>query len=101
MTRTGTRAALQLGRDFEAGERGHFNVGDEDVGPRLLHRAQSFVAVARARDDLDVIFHFEQRGERAQHHGLVFGDDDPDFVALGGRHALSFAERRRLAARGK
>ena len=66
-------------------------------GRSLLHGAQRFVAVARAGDDLDVVFHFEQRGERAQHHGLVFGDDDADFVALGAGHALSFAERRRLA----
>src|SRR5271165_6186361 len=52
-------ATLQLGRNFQASERGHLNVGDEDVGPRLLHRAESFVTVARPRNDLDVIFHFE------------------------------------------
>ena len=70
-------AALQFGCNFQARQRGHFDVGDEHVGPGLLHHAQGLVAGARAGDDLDVVFHFEQCGERAQDHGLVFGEDDP------------------------
>ena len=68
----------------------------EHVGTRLLHQAQRFVAGTRAGDDLDVVFHFEQRSQRAEDHGLVFGEYDANLVTLGGRHALSFAERRRL-----
>ena len=51
--------------------------------------------IAGAGDDLDVVFHLQQCGQRAQHHGLVFGNDHADLVALGARHVLSFAERRR------
>ena len=64
-------------------------------GRMLLHDAQGFVAGAGAGDDLDVVFHFEQGGERAEDHGLIFGDDYADLVAVGGGHALSFAEQRR------
>ena len=56
---------------------------------------QCFLAVARTGDDFNIVFHFEQSGQRPRHHGLIFGDDDPDLIALGACHALSFAERRR------
>ena len=68
----------------------------EHVGARLLHDAKGFVAGTGAGDDFDVVFHFEQCGQRAEDHGLVFGNDDADLVSPGGRHALSFAEQRRL-----
>ena len=61
-------------------------------GRDLLHDAQGFVAVAGAGDDLDVVFHLEQRGERAQDHGLIFGNDDADFVALGAAACLSVSQ---------
>ncbi len=79
-------AALQLGGNFQAGQLGHLDVGDEDVRSILLHQLQGLVAGARAGDDLDVVLHFQQCGQRPQHHGLVFGDDYPDLVALGACH---------------
>ena len=93
MTRTGNIAPLQLGSNFQPGKRGHLNVGDEDIGSRLLNRAQGFVAVARPGDDLDVVFHLEQRSQRTQNHGLVFGNDDSNLVALGAGH-LSVSQSR-------
>ena len=65
-------------------------------GTMLHDQAKSFFARTRAGDDLDVVFHFEQCSQRAEDHGLVFGDDYADFVARGRRHALSFAEQGRL-----
>ena len=54
-----------------------------------------------AGDDLDVVFHFEQRGERAEDHGLVFGKDDADLVALGAGAMPSVSQSRGAGARGK
>ena len=92
MTRTQTLRRLR--RDFQTGKRGHLNIGDEDIGPGLLHRAQCFIATARPGDNLDVVFHLEQSSECTQNHGLVFGNDDTNFVALAAGHLLSFAEQR-------
>ena len=60
---------------------GHFNVGDEYVGLVCEHGFQRFFAVARLRDHRDVAFNVEQRGQRAQHHSLIFGENHADGLA--------------------
>ena len=62
----------------------------------LLDKLERFVARTRAGNDLDIVFHLQQCRKRAENHGLIFGEDDSYLVALGTRHAASFAERRRL-----
>ncbi len=44
----------------------------------LTYRFQCFAAIASLRDDDDVAFQLEQRGEGAEHHALIFRDDDAD-----------------------
>ena len=94
MTRTGIPLCFSSAATSSPAQLRHLDVGDEDLRPDLLHRAQRFVAVAGARDDLDVVFHFQQRRQRSQNHRLIFRDDYPNLVAPGARHVLSFAERR-------
>jgi hypothetical protein len=80
-TRVPGAAALQLGGHVEPAHVRHFNVGDENVGLVREHGFERFFAVARLGDDGDVAFDFEQRGERTQHHALIFGQDHADGLA--------------------
>ena len=59
----------------------HFDVGDEDVGLVRKDGFERLLAVARFGDDGDVAFDFEQGGERAQHHPLIFGQNHADGLA--------------------
>ena len=89
-------APFEFGSSLQAGHAGHLDVGNEDVGTGLLDHLQCFTTSAGASDYLDVALHVEQGSECPQHHGLVFGNDHADLVAFPTRHALSFAEQRRL-----
>ena len=47
-------------------------------GVRLADGVEGFATVGGLGDDGDVGFEFEQGGEGAEDHGLVFGEDDAD-----------------------
>ena len=55
---------------------GHLDVGDEDVGSETGDCVERLATVGGAGDDGDVGFEFEECGEGAEDHGLVFGEDD-------------------------
>ena len=65
-------------REFQAAQAGHLDIGDQQVGLEPLQFAPGGLAIGRTADHLDVVFHAQQRGERATHHGLVFGKQDAD-----------------------
>ncbi len=43
---------------------------------------QRLLAIAHLSHDRDVAFDFEQRGERAEHHALILGDDNTNGFAV-------------------
>ena len=59
----------------------HFNVGDENVRLVREHCFQRFFAVVRLRHHGNVALDIEQRGERAEYHPLVFGQNHADGLA--------------------
>ena len=69
-------AGAKVGREFESGHDGHLDVGDENVGGEAGNCVERLAAVGGAGHDGDVGLEFEQGGESAEHHGLVFGEDD-------------------------
>src|SRR5581483_2356000 len=77
-------AAAHLGRDLQAGEQRHLDVGEQHVGLQLRDETERGDAVLRVPDDLDVRLEGEQRTERACDEALVFRDDDADQRALSG-----------------
>ena len=76
-------AVADFGGEREAGHSGHFDVGNEDVGLEFGDGFESLASVGSAGADGDVGLGFKQRGERAQHHGLIFGDDDLNLCGHG------------------
>jgi len=66
------------GGEFEAGHLRHLDVGDEDVGSEPADGVEGLAAVGAGGDDGDVGFEFEERGEGAEDHGLVFGEGYAD-----------------------
>jgi hypothetical protein len=44
------------------------------------NRFKRFFSVANLCDDRDIAFDLEQRGQCAQHHALVFGENHPDLL---------------------
>jgi hypothetical protein len=71
--------------EFEAGHVGHLDVGDEDVGFEAADGLAGLAAVGGGGDDGDVGLEFEEGGECAEDHGLVFSEDDAD----GGAHVVT------------
>src|SRR5208282_5715771 len=72
---------LQFRSHVEAAHVRHFNVGDEDVGLVREHGFERFFAVARLPHDRNIALDFQQRGQRAQHHPLIFGQNHADSLA--------------------
>ena len=56
------------------------------LGERRRNGVERVATVGGAGYDGDVGFEFEQGGEGAEHHGLIFGEDDANGGALIGRH---------------
>ena len=54
----------------------HLDIRDKNVGGQPGNGVQRVATVCGAGYDGDVRLQFEQRGECAQHHGLVFSKDD-------------------------
>ena len=54
----------------------HLDVGEEHVGRLARDEIERDASVARSPDDFDVALDLQQRRERAEHHRLIFGDDD-------------------------
>ena len=77
MTRTGTPLRFSSAATSKPVSVGISMSVMKTSGRTCLTVRKRLVARACAGDDLDVVFHLEQRGERSQHHGLVFGDDHP------------------------
>src|SRR5439155_18297267 len=50
-------------------------------------------------DDLDIRLHAQQQGQRAAHHALVLGEQDPDDVPTGAGSASSGSSGRSTASR--
>ncbi len=71
----------ERGGEFEAGHVRHLDVGDEDVGSEAGDGGEGIAAVGGLGDDGDVGLEFEQGGESAEDHGLIFGEDDADGLA--------------------
>ena len=71
--------------EFEAGHVRHLDVGDEDVGFEAANGFAGLAAVGGGGDDGDVSFELEEGGECAEHHGLIFGEDNAD----GGAHVVT------------
>jgi hypothetical protein len=80
-------AVADFGGEGEAGHSGHFDIGNEDVGPELRDGVEGLVSVGGAGADGDVGLGFKQSGERSKNHGLIFCDDDLDFRS----HRLRFS----------
>ena len=74
----GGMTGAQAGGKLKPGHDGHLDVGDENVGGEAANGVERIATVGGAGDDRDVGLEFEQSGERAEHHGLVFGEDDAD-----------------------
>ena len=70
------RVRMQLGRHLEPGHVRHLDVGEHDVRIGLRRERQRFAAVMGASHHFDVGFDFEQRRQGAEHHALVFGDQE-------------------------
>ncbi len=66
---------------IEAGHSRHLDVGDDHVRMVLQRERQRFGAVTGFADDLEIAFDVEKRAQRAEHHGLILGDEDPDHDA--------------------
>jgi hypothetical protein len=49
----------------------------------LLHELERLAAVARLPYDLDLGLDVEERGECAEYHRLILGDDDPNHPVTG------------------
>ena len=98
-TFTGNALALDALREFEAGQAGHLDVGDQDVGIEPLQFAPRAFAVGGGAQHFDIALHAQQRGERAAQHCLVFGDEDADHGGVGkaGMRGTLADHRRRLA----
>ncbi len=76
MVRTLGWLADEVGGEFEAGHVGHLDVGDEDVGFEAANGVEGLAAVGGGGDDGDVGLEFEEGGECAEDHSLIFGEDD-------------------------
>jgi len=64
---------------------GHLDVRDEDVRFEAADGFEGLAAVGGGGDDGDVSLKFEEGREGAEHHGLIFGEDDAD----GGAHVVT------------
>ena len=72
------RVALDALCEFQPGQPGHLDVGDQHVGLQALQFAPGFLAVGRGAEHLDVGLHRQQGRQRAAHHRLVLGEQDAD-----------------------
>src|SRR5260370_41934639 len=70
--------SLDFGGEFEAGELGHLDIGEQNVGQQGASEVERGAAVGGIARDFEIAFSGEQGGERAAHHGLIFGDEDAD-----------------------
>ena len=71
----------QFCRQLQTGNPRHLDVGEHDVRLQTLGQLQRLGTVPRPTDHLDVLFEVEQRGQCAQHHCLILGDQDADQAA--------------------
>src|SRR5580700_1805643 len=93
----GGALALQFRRYIQSAHFRHFYVGYQNV--RLLggHRIKSLLAIVRLANHHDIVFDTKQRGQRSQHHSLIFRQYYPDrihasplrFAALSGSRMVN------------
>src|SRR6266576_3904183 len=77
----GGMAGAQVRCQLESSHHGHLDIGDENVRRQAGNGVERIATVGGAGHDGDVWLEFEQRGEGAQHHGLVLGQDDANGCA--------------------
>ena len=61
-------------RQLQPGQARHFDIGDQYIGLQPLQFAPGDFAIGGGAQHLDIRFHCQQRGQRAAHHRLVFGE---------------------------
>src|SRR5690349_2296665 len=69
-------AGAQVRCQLEPSHDGHLDIGDENVWRQAGNGVERVATVSGAGYDRDVRLEFKQCGEGAEHHGLVFGEDD-------------------------
>ena len=80
-------------QELESGEPGYLHVEEQEIGIQLADGCQRFGSVAALRDDLDVVFLFQQRCQAGSSEGLVIYDDRTDSF-----HVYMLPRWRRMAA---
>ena len=63
--------SLDLRRRFDAIEAGHVDVHHDDSRLKLLNHGQSFLAVRRFPNDLNIVVSFQDRPQSLAHHGMI------------------------------
>ena len=83
------RAPRSSRQRLESGRAGHLDVEQGDIGVDRPRRAEHLVAAGDLRHHLDVGLEPEQARQRAAHHALILGQQDPNHGAGTGTRTAS------------